>query len=140
MKGIYALIIWAEKQKTIKIGKLGKIKFPKGFYAYLGSAQNSLEKRIARHFLRNKKLRWHIDYLLSHAKIKEAWIKENAKRSEECRTAKIFAKILEPIAKFGASDCPCNSHLLYSKNKKEIEKVLKKLGFRKISQRDLAIL
>jgi len=130
MKGIYALLIFLVKNKTLQIGALGKIKFLKGFYIYIGSAQNSLEKRIARHFSQNKKIRWHIDYLLEYSEIKKVWIKENALKSEECKTAQIFAKSFCFIPKFGASDCACKSHLFYSNKEKEIEKILASLGFR----------
>ena len=131
MKGIYALLIFLEKDKALKIGMLGKIKFLKGFYIYIGSAQNSLEKRITRHFSQNKKIRWHIDYLLEYSEIKKVWIKENAIKSEECKTAQIFAKNFCFIPGFGASDCTCKSHLFYSKKEKEIEKILTNSEFRR---------
>lgn len=129
MKGIYALIIFLEREKSIEIGSLGKIKFQKGFYVYVGTAQNSLEKRIERHISKNKKIRWHIDYLLKHAKIKEIWIKKNAKKSEECKTARAFTKNFDFIPNFGSSDCSCKSHLFYSESEKEIERVLESRGF-----------
>lgn len=136
MKGIYALFLFLKKQKSIKIGSLGKIKFPEGFYVYIGSAQISIEKRVARHFSRNKKIRWHIDYLLKHAEIKKVWVNENAHKSKECKTAKIFAENFYFVPKFGASDCSCKSHLFYSKNVKEIEKILTSLGFRRYRVRE----
>ena len=106
------------------------MKFKKGFYAYIGSAQNSLEKRILRHFSKEKKMRWHIDYLLAHAKIKEVWIKENASKQEECETARIFAKTLSFVKGFGSGDCTCKSHLFYSENEKSFENLLRILRFK----------
>ncbi len=126
------LIIKLHSPKSLEIGKLGKLKFRSGFYAYTGSAQNSLEKRIERHFSREKKLKWHIDYLLKHAEIEEVWIKENAEKREECNTAKAFAKNFSFIPKFGASDCSCESHLFFSHKKEKFRKLLKKLMFQKI--------
>ena len=47
------------KEGKIRIGSLGKITFKKGFYAYVGSAMNNLEKRVQRH-LRKKKNFYHL--------------------------------------------------------------------------------
>ena len=49
MKGIYVLIIELPKSADIRVGKLGIIKFQKGFYAYAGSALNGLSQRIEMH-------------------------------------------------------------------------------------------
>ena len=112
MKGIYILLIEIDAKIKEKIGSLGKIEFDKGIYAYIGSAQNNLEKRIQRHKEKNKKLRWHIDYLLSnkHAKILKVFYKK-AEKAEECRIAKKLCKTEKPILNFGCSDCKCKSHL-----------------------------
>jgi len=110
MKGIYALIISLKKDKKIKIGSLGNLNFKKGIYIYIGSAQNNLEKRLARHKSKTKKLHWHIDYLLKHAKIIKVLTKKG-KKSLECKTAQHLLKIQEPIKGFGCSDCKCISHL-----------------------------
>ena len=50
---------------TIQIGKLGSFDFGEGFYVYVGSALNSLESRLKRHLRDDKKLFWHVDYLLA---------------------------------------------------------------------------
>ena len=72
MKGCYCLIINLDKNSEIRIGrKLGKIKFKKGTYVYVGSAMNSLESRLKRHLSDEKKMHWHIDYLLKESKITE---------------------------------------------------------------------
>lgn len=112
MKGIYALIIFLSKNKTIKIGSLGNINFKKGKYVYIGSAQNNLEKRIERHLSKTKKFHWHIDYLLQdpNTKIIKV-IKKQAPKLQECKTARFLSKTQEPIKKFGCSDCNCKSHL-----------------------------
>ncbi len=55
MKGVYCLIIKVKTDIIQKIGALGKIKFDKGIYVYVGSAQNNLKKRIKRHLSKNKK-------------------------------------------------------------------------------------
>jgi len=66
MKGVYILLINVGKNLRLKIGSLGMINFVNGKYAYVGSAQNNLEKRVERHMSKNKKKFWHIDYLLGN--------------------------------------------------------------------------
>ena len=114
MKGSYILLIKLKESKIIKIGKLGKLFFKKGFYVYIGSAMNNLEKRLNRHLSKNKKYHWHIDYLLENAEIFESYLKENTIK-EECKLANRFKEKLEKIPGFGCSDCKCTSHLFYGK-------------------------
>lgn len=124
MKGSYILLIELENDSKIQIGKLGDILFKKGFYVYIGSALNGLEQRINRHLRTDKKLHWHIDYLLKSAKVGSVYYKENDQR-EECKIAKFFSK-LEPVSGFGCSDCNCKSHLFYG-SKNEIIKSINSL-------------
>lgn len=106
------MIIKIKKNIKQKIGKLGEIKFDKGDYIYVGSAQNGIEKRIERHLKKRKKEFWHIDYLLINrdAVINKVYCKKG-KKEEECKTAEELSKHGKPIAKFGCSDCDCKSHL-----------------------------
>ncbi|MCD6476680.1 MAG: GIY-YIG nuclease family protein [Candidatus Aenigmarchaeota archaeon] len=121
MKGIYILLIRISKNIQVKIGSLGKINFNKGIYAYVGSAQNNLEKRVQRHKAKNKKLRWHIDYLLNNKFVKIIKIfYKNSGKKEECKIAKKLNKTEKPILNFGCSDCKCKSHLFKIKNMKNI--------------------
>ena len=112
LKGTYILVVGVNKQNEIKVGSLGKIKFEKGNYAYVGSAMNSLEKRIERHERKEKKIFWHVDYLLSspNTKLKKVFIKPS-KKKEECKTANKVANTGVPVIGFGCSDCKCKSHL-----------------------------
>jgi len=123
MKGAYVLLIELEEDSPIKVGKLGKIFFKKGFYVYVGSALNGLEQRIERHKRSDKKFHWHIDYLLKYAEIKNVFYKESIKK-EECEISKKFEKF-ETISGFGCSDCKCNSHLFYG-SKRDILKIIDK--------------
>lgn len=119
MKGCYCLIVNVEDKTEIKIGKkLGKIKFKKGYYVYVGSAMNSLEARIKRHLSDEKKLHWHVDYLLKKAKIRDV-IYNESKQKIECDLAGFISKKAIGIEGFGCSDCKCESHLYYFKTKKE---------------------
>ncbi len=115
MKGSYVLLIRVENPVEIKVGKLGRIKFRQGYYAYVGSAMNSIEARVARHLRKNnKKLFWHIDYLLAneYAEIVSVLIRESEQK-EECKIAQKLAEKFEAVPRFGCSDCRCGSHLFY---------------------------
>lgn len=114
MKGTYVLLIKLNKKQSVKIGSLGTREFGKGRYAYVGSAMNSLRKRIARHLRKSgeKKMHWHIDHLLAseNASIYEVLFKE-ADKKEECEIAQKISARGTGINGFGCSDCNCKSHL-----------------------------
>jgi len=112
MKGIYILLISLAKNISVSVGASGDRDFQKGLYAYVGSAQNNLEKRVARHLRRGKREFWHIDYLLSNreAEVVKVFYKK-AGRLEECRIARWLGEIAIPINGFGSSDCTCKGHL-----------------------------
>lgn len=138
--GTYALVLYHPRAQTIRIGKLGAFKFPRGYYMYIGSAMNGLSARIARHLVNNrlasraqdedhaalngwrerkKKIRWHIDYLLEHARVTEVMSHQGTERFEclwaQAALALPKAKIVVP--RFGASDCKCAAHLVYFGNR-----------------------
>jgi len=113
MKGTYCLVIELKKDSSIKIGALGKIKFKRGLYCYVGSALNNLEKRVQRHLSKKKKLHWHIDYFLlnKNSSIKKIFYKKSNKK-EECKIANFVLKnSTDTITGFGCSDCSCKTHL-----------------------------
>lgn len=113
--GTYLLIIYNDKNQKIEIGSLGKIKFKRGYYCYVGSAMQNLSKRIERHKRKIKKLHWHIDYLLNKTKILKA-IEIRSPDKIECEVAKSLKMISDTsIKNFGSSDCRCESHLFYFK-------------------------
>lgn len=119
MKGCYCLVIRLDETTEIRIGKkLGKIKFEKGYYVYVGSAMNSLHSRINRHLNDEKKLHWHIDYFLKYSEITEV-IYNKSNRKIECDLSQYIASKTSGIRYFGCSDCDCESHLYYFKTKKE---------------------
>ncbi len=114
LKGIYVLVIDVEKDVNVKVGALGQVFFKKGLYAYVGSAQNNLELRLKRHLRKDKRIFWHIDYLLvnTEAKVSKLFYKEGGK-AEECLTAEDMSRLGKPVRGFGCSDCRCKSHLYY---------------------------
>ena len=112
MKGSYILIIELKYNSIIPIGKNKERRFCKGYYIYVGSALNGLSQRIQRHMRKQKKIHWHIDYLLKHARIINVFYKKSTIR-EECNIARKLERILILIPDFGNSDCNCRSHLFY---------------------------
>ena len=112
LKGAYALLISHDKDEEIRVGSLGSIHFPKGHYLYIGSAMNGIEGRVRRHLRREKKVHWHIDYLLSYANIATVYFLEGQK-GMECSLARQCKKGFLAIPRFGSSDCTCKGHLFY---------------------------
>jgi Uri superfamily endonuclease len=110
MKGAYLLVMILPQDTSVLVGKQGVIHFQKGCYVYVGSALNGLEQRIARHLRSNKKIHWHVDYLLSHMELVEIFYKENTRR-EECTLAQALNATFKNVPGVGSSDCSCPSHL-----------------------------
>ena len=106
----------------IVVGALGKIRFSKGTYAYVGSAMNGWRARVDRHLRAEKKVRWHIDYLLERGEAMgyAVW---TGKRRRECGVARALAERFEAVPKFGCSDCGCGSHLFHLGEQADIEKL-----------------
>ena len=124
MKGTYILVILLPENSKIKIGSLGKISFPKGFYVYMGSAMGTfgsvtLINRVKRHLSESndKKLHWHIDYLLDdpNSIIVKIYLIPSSQVLECIIAQEILGRADDYINNFGSSDCQCKSHLLYFK-------------------------
>lgn len=113
--GVYQLWLDLPKQVRLTVGKLGTFLFPAGVYIYTGSAMGGLEQRLARHQRRRKKMHWHIDYLLRHARIVRIAARVTRRRLEcswNTRTLRLLgAEVVAP--RFGSSDCDCSTHLVY---------------------------
>jgi len=136
MKGTYILMMKLKDNSKMRIGKLGMIDFPKGYYCYVGSALGkavNLENRIGRHKKLNKeksgKLKWHVDYFLVNPNssiIDTIVIKSNDRL--ECD----ISENLEGVANksmngFGCSDCNCKSHFHYFENRQDCERILERI-------------
>jgi len=119
--GIYTLILRLDRGREIEVGSLGALSLARGYYCYTGSAQGPGGLgRVDRHLqvLRGIKTvkRWHIDYLLEHARIVSAFALSGAPKEGECELARHLAQKegAEILVKgFGSSDCACDSHLVY---------------------------
>lgn len=113
-RGSYIVVFQIRREQGIKIGRLGDITFAEGYYLYVGSAMEHLAKRVERHRKKQKRMRWHIDYLSQVAD----WVASLPIRSSkklECDIAEALSSIfITKIPGFGSSDCRCASHLFYS--------------------------
>jgi Uri superfamily endonuclease len=108
----YQLYITVDRRVGITVGRLGPVTFPPGRYVYTGSAKRNMVDRVARHFRREKRVRWHIDYLLAAPGVRITNVRYFTQ--SECRANRqIAGKVTVPG--FGASDCGngCGGHLKY---------------------------
>lgn len=116
-KGTYMLHLHVETPTELTIGKLGTFKLAAGWYAYVGSAFGSggLRGRLGHHLSIASHPHWHIDYLRQVATVVEIWYVVSPARVEH-QWAGVLQKVSGasiPVARFGASDCDCPSHLFY---------------------------
>lgn len=107
-----------DREHVIAVGALGRIPFAAGYYIYTGRAKKGLNARLARHGRQKKRMRWHIDYLLQHAKLLEVLIHPAKVLADdtECRRNQDMAALARssvPVNGFGSSDCGCKAHLVY---------------------------
>jgi Uri superfamily endonuclease len=106
----YQLLIHVDEPVTVRVGRLGECEFAPGYYVYTGSARRGLKARLMRHLSRDKRLRWHIDYLLADpgATVVDVSLFAHA----ECRVNRRTPGEI-PVPGFGASDCRarCGAHL-----------------------------
>jgi len=108
----YQIIILLKQDRQIQIGALGRFDFEAGYYVYSGSAKRNLAARLARHYRKNKPLRWHIDYLTSHPDSEV--IDSQTFSANECQLNQACPGTI-PVPGFGSSDCKagCGAHLKY---------------------------
>ncbi|MDY6764079.1 MAG: GIY-YIG nuclease family protein [Halobacteria archaeon] len=116
MKGTYTLLLELDESKNIKVGSLGDREFKKGFYAYTGSALGPGGlKRVDRHIRvskgENDTRQWHIDYLNGDHSTRILTVVKSYDKIECDVVERIRGQRVED---FGASDCGCDSHLIYS--------------------------
>jgi len=110
-RGCYLFILKLTREVDVEIGRLGKVRFTKGYYTYVGSAGRSLSKRVERHRRLRKRFFWHIDYLRDVADFHTA-LPIRTVDDLECEVAGAVKEATDgEVAGFGASDCSCPSHL-----------------------------
>jgi Uri superfamily endonuclease len=112
--GVYLFVFDVSSECALEVGRLGTVTLSPGTYAYVGSAQRGLARRLARHRSTRKPFRWHIDYL-AHVAEPRAALVWPWREGRECELARAIAggglgRVAAPW--FGASDCRCPGHLL----------------------------
>lgn len=111
--GTYTVLLWLPAPRWIMVGRLGKQRFPRGYYTYTGSARRGVRARLHRHLHGAATRHWHIDYLRPHTQV-VGWQVYADDSQPECRLNAYLARHGRVVVpKFGASDCLCASHLLY---------------------------
>ncbi len=113
LKGSYCLVAYLGQGCLLAFGKNSAF-FPRGWYVYVGSAMNGIQKRLQRHLRSRKKTRWHIDFLLHRAVLKGVIPMPSELREECSKAAALKAMGGAAIArKFGSTDCRCETHLYF---------------------------
>ena len=112
--GAYLLLVRMNEERDVTVGALGRMRFARGTYIYVGSAMGGLEQRVARHLRVEKKRRWHIDHLLASSDGVEALLVPSPVKVE-CPLASFVSSLpaTVPVPRFGCSDCHCLSHLFH---------------------------
>lgn len=129
--GYYILLMYLRRSAEIRIGRRPPEPFPRGWYAYTGSAKKSFGKRLERHTSHEKKLYWHIDYLIAAAELRRIYIipdEDQSLRSDASSPAAGGAMPFECSltaqargleggsllhSRFGSGDCVCPGHLVF---------------------------
>ncbi len=131
-KGTYIIVLYMDRSKQLQIGKLGRLKFKKGYYAYVGSAfgTGGLKARIKHHIAPKKRYHWHIDYL--NPNVRKVWVSDDGERLEHTWAKALGGMASDAIPGFGCSDCSCESHLFYFSSLTLLQKAQKKMCLKKV--------
>jgi sugar fermentation stimulation protein A len=113
-RGSYLLVLRNDAARSVAVGSLGKVRFPRGYYVYAGSGMNGLQQRIRRHLRAGKKARWHIDYLATRVMpVVRAYPIRSRLREEQLLAGELDRICTGRVPGFGSSDSPAPSHLFY---------------------------
>lgn len=112
--GVYLLLLSLPARVEAQVGRLRRIDFAPGLYGYAGSAlgPGGLAARLGRHASGAGRRHWHIDYLLPHARLLGALVREDPQRLECAWATWAGEQAQACIRGFGSSDCACPGHLL----------------------------
>ena len=127
----------------MQVGQLGEFELKPGTYLYVGSAlgtgSTSLHHRLNRHILKEKPMKWHIDFIttLPQTKLHAVVVLETSSNLE-CQFSERISRldaVSYPIRGFGSSDCSlCETHFYFSTNPIKAmitacEHIIRGLGF-----------
>lgn len=119
--GTYVLLLALSRPVRLTVGRLGTFDFEPGHYAYAGSAcgPGGLQARLAHHLRPTRNPHWHIDYLRNFFVLREIWFRRSAKDEEHLWFDRLRAMrgARIPVSGFGSSDCRCQAHLVYFRNR-----------------------
>lgn len=114
--GVYQLRLRVGANLRITVGRLGQCTFPAGDYVYTGRASRGLRARVLRHVEGPRTEHWHIDYLLTHRRVRVLEVVLASRDpSLECAVHQQMGEDAECVVPgFGASDCKakCDAHLV----------------------------
>ncbi len=130
--GTYVVVLWLRNVCEVTIGRLGgqldPVRFPRGYYTYVGSAKGGLATRLHRHVHGASTRHWHIDYLRPQARVL-AWFAFAGLLYPECALARALLPWGDVVCpRFGASDCSCPAHLLYYPHRADVMQALQQLS------------
>jgi Uri superfamily endonuclease len=126
--GTYLVVLWLHTACEVAIGRLGTIRFPRGYYTYVGSAQGGLTARLHRHVHGTSTRHWHLDYLRPLARVL-AWCAFAGNHYPECTLAQTLLPWSAVVCpRFGASDCSCPAHLVYYSHRADVIQALRQLA------------
>jgi Uri superfamily endonuclease len=115
--GTYALFLVCGSVQEIQVGRLGRLRTKRGYYAYIGSAfgPGGISARVAHHSRLASRRHWHIDYLRQITRPLSCWYTHDSIRREHEWAACVAAlpQAAIPLVGFGCSDCRCQSHLIW---------------------------
>ena len=113
--GVYLLLLSLPARVEAQVGRLRRIDFAPGLYGYAGSAlgPGGLAARLKRHASGAGRPHWHIAYLLPHAHLLGALVRENPQRLECVWASWAGQQVQVCIRSFGSSDCACPGHLFF---------------------------
>jgi len=132
--GTYVLVLSSRSTDLIQIGRLGALQLQSGFYLYVGSAlgPGGVRARLAHHLKLSRRPHWHIDYLRAHSRVEEAWYCLDCQRLEHLWAEHIglVKGSSVPLVGFGSTDCGCEGHLFFFRQRPSRERFRQVLGTR----------
>ncbi len=127
-RGTYVLVLELTHRRVMNVGSLGRIRFAGGYYAYTGSARRGMRARVVRHLAREKRKKWHVDWLTTQPDVLPIAIASTRQTGLECKIAAVLSSGADMLVKgFGCSDCECVSHLCYFSDSDALSLALKDL-------------
>ncbi|MEJ2407519.1 MAG: GIY-YIG nuclease family protein [Candidatus Thiodiazotropha sp.] len=125
LPGTYILLMRLPRGQALTIGYLGRREFARGWYLYVGSAfgPGGVAARCNHHRRGTSRPRWHVDYLRGVMPLREIWFTHDPLRREHQWADILLSNpsLEMPVKGCGASDCDCQSHLLYTLDKPDYE-------------------